>query len=169
MKSLYEDTSSSLGLLILRLGIGGFLLTHGIGKLNMLLNGQFEMFGDPIGIGSVLSVVLVTISEFLCAILVMVGLGTRIASAVVVISMAVAAFVVHGADPWTMESAYKIFMAGESEFPVAKEPALLYLIPFLALVFTGGGRFALDAVLFSRRKAEGTESVDEKHHDTNDS
>ena len=49
--------------------------------------------------------------------------------------MAVAAFVVHAGDPWTLG-------AGRS-----KEPALLYLFPFLALALTGPGRFSLDAWL----------------------
>jgi putative oxidoreductase len=81
----------------------------------------------------------------------MAGLGTRLAAAVVVVSMAVAAFVAHGGDPWTMGRAYEIFLAGETSYPASKEPALLYLIPFLALTFTGAGRFSIDGLLASRR------------------
>ena len=153
MKTRRDDLTSSIGLLILRLGIGGYMLTHGLGKLKMLLAGEFETFGDPIGLGSGLSLVLVTAAEFLAALLVMLGLATRFAAASIVIAMGVAAFVAHGGDPWTLEEAAGLFMAGETKFPVSKEPALLYLFPFLALVFTGAGRFSVDAMIHRRWSA----------------
>lgn len=151
---MYErqrEKMTSTGLLIMRLGVGGYLLTHGIGKLKMLLAGNFEMMGDPIGLGPELSLILVTAAEFGCSILVMLGLGTRFAAIPVVVAMAVAAFVVHGGDPWTLGKAAELFMAGETEFPLAKEGALLYLVPFLALVFTGAGKYSLDAAITDRR------------------
>lgn len=147
-----QEQTLSIGLLILRLGIGGYLLTHGVGRLQMLLAGQFEQMGDPIGLGNVLSLILVTISEFLCALLVMAGLATRPAAAIIVISMSVAAFAAHANDPWTMARAAELFFAGEVSYPASKEPALLFLIPCLALVFTGAGAFSLDALLRSRRQ-----------------
>jgi putative oxidoreductase len=136
---------TSIGLLILRLGMSGYMMTHGWGKLQMLLGGEFEQFGDPIGVGKTLSLILAVFGEFVCPALVALGLFTHLASIPVVITMAVAAFIVHAADPWTMG-------AGAS-----KEPALLFLIPFLALVFTGAGRLSIDAVLCARcgkRKAK---------------
>ena len=148
-----RELGTSIGLLILRLGVGGYLLTHGIGKLRMLLAGQFEQFGDPIGLGSVPSLVLITVAEFLCSLLVMLGLGTRFAAAAIVIAMAVAAFTEHGADPWTMEQGYKLFMSGEAKSWASREPALLYLVPALALIFTGAGRFSLDGLIGRRRGA----------------
>ena len=42
--------------------------------------------------------------------------------------MLVAAGLIHADDPWAK-----------------KEFALMYLLPFLALLFTGAGRFSLDA------------------------
>jgi putative oxidoreductase len=50
--------------------------------------------------------------------------------------MLVAAFVVHGDDPWSK-----------------KELALLYAIPFLTLGLTGPGRFSIDAWWQKRREA----------------
>ncbi|MBI5905162.1 MAG: DoxX family protein [Deltaproteobacteria bacterium] len=144
MESERNEYAASVGLLILRLGIGGYLVTHGWGKVQMLLAGAGGQFGDPIGLGPTASLVLVATAEFLCALLIIVGLGTRFAAVPVVISMSVAAFVVHARDPWTMETAARAFMAGTSKTWFAKEPALLYLVPFLALVFTGGGMFSLD-------------------------
>ena len=151
MEAERKEMSASIGLLILRLGIGGYLITHGWGKLQMLLAGGAETFGDPIGLGSTLSLLLVTTSEFLCALLIVLGLATRLAAVPVVITMAVAAFVIHAGDPWTMEAAANAFFSGASKTWFSKEPALLYLIPFLSLVFTGGGKISLDGLIAVRR------------------
>jgi uncharacterized membrane protein YphA (DoxX/SURF4 family) len=64
--------------------------------------------------------------------------------------MAVAAFVAHAGDPWSMETAAIRFFAGESQTWFSKQPALMFLIPFLALVFSGAGRFSLDRLLWPR-------------------
>lgn len=153
MTKTNSGTATSVGLLILRVGVGGLLSTHGVGKLRMLAAGDFGMFGDPIGIGSALSLTLVTAAEFGCAILVMLGLGTRLAALPVVFAMGVAAFVAHANDPLSMEKAAMAFFAGESETWSSKEPALLFLVPFLALAFTGAGKWSLDAWIDRRRKA----------------
>lgn len=149
MEERSQGLGNSIGLLILRLGIGGYLLTHGWGKLQMVLAGDFAKFGDPIGLGSGLSLVLVTMAEFFCALAVIVGLATRPAAAVIVFSMSVAAFGT-GSHPWTMEEAARRFMAGASKSWASKEPALLYLIPFLALVLTGAGGLSLDRWIRTR-------------------
>jgi uncharacterized membrane protein YphA (DoxX/SURF4 family) len=44
-------------------------------------------------------------------------------------------------------------MAGTAESWASKEPALLYLVAFLALIFTGAGRYSLDALIRKRRGA----------------
>ncbi|MEX0886848.1 MAG: DoxX family protein [Phycisphaeraceae bacterium] len=141
---------TSIGLLILRLGIGGYMLTHGLEKLAMLRAGDFEMMGDPIGIGAVPSLLLITFAELVCSLFVMMGLATRLAAVPPAIGMAVAAFVAHAADPWTMGQGYALFFAGEAEMPLSKQPAMMFLVGFLALVFTGPGRLSLDALLWPR-------------------
>jgi putative oxidoreductase len=151
MEAKHKEMPVSIGLLILRIGIGGYLVTHGMGKVQMLLAGGADKFGDPIGMGSTMSLALVTMSEFLCALLIILGLATRLAAVPVVISMAVAAFVIHAGDPWTMGAAANAFFSGASKTWFSKEPALLYLIPFLSLVFTGGGRLSIDGLIAMRR------------------
>ena len=134
-----NETRNDIGLLILRVGIGAFMLAaHGWGKLANFgeLAGTFP---DPIGLGSTISLLLAIFAEVLCALLIIIGLGTRFAAVPLLITMLVAAFVVHADDPW-----------GKKEF------ALLYAIPFLTLIFSGGGRFALDAVIRRRRQASTT-------------
>lgn len=147
-----SDSKLSLGLLILRVGIGGYLITHGWGKLQMILAGQYEMFGDPIGIGSRLSLILVMFAELVCALLVVIGAATRLAAIPVVIAMGVAAFVAHGSDPWTMQAAAMAFFSGASKSWASKQPALMFLAVFLALIFTGAGQYSIDALVARRRK-----------------
>ena len=125
-----SSTWNDIGLLILRLGIGGFILTtHGWGKL-VGFNELAARFPDPIGLGPTASLALAVFAEALCGLLLVLGLGTRFAAVPLLVTMLVAAFVVHAGDPWAK-----------------KELALLYAIPFLTLIFTGGGRFALERVI----------------------
>ena len=120
----------SLALLLLRIGAGGLLLGgHGWSKL-MHFGERAATFADPIGLGSAASLTLVVGAEVFCAALVIMGLGTRFATIPILIFLVVAAFVQHAADPF-----------GKKELP------LLYMVPFLALLITGGGRYALDATI----------------------
>ena len=123
-----------VGLLVLRVGSGLLLMGHGWGKLSDLLAGKTE-FADPIGIGPVPSLALAAFAEFLCALLVVVGLLARWAAVPVVINMLVAALIFHANDPFNV-----------------KELAVLYTVPFLAIVFTGAGRYSLDAWRAGRRR-----------------
>jgi putative oxidoreductase len=98
------------GLLVLRLGMSGLMLTHGLPKFMNLVQGNMD-FGDPIGIGSTLSLILTVIGEAICPLLIIIGFKTRLAAIPTIITMAVAAFIVHGADAIA-----------------TKEQALLYLV-----------------------------------------
>jgi putative oxidoreductase len=127
----------SLGLLILRLGAGGLMAYgHGWGKLEKLQENP-NAFADPLGIGPSLSLALAMFAELICAVLVAVGLTTRLASIPLIVTMSVAAFMIHAADP----------LFGP---PPSKEFALLYLAPFATLLFTGPGLFSLDALFWPR-------------------
>jgi len=116
---------NNLALLLLRVGFGGFMLTHGIPKLNKLSNP--ESFPDPLGVSPLVSLILCLIGEVVAPILIIIGLKTKLATIPAIITMGVAAFVVHAADP-----------IGK------KEHALLFLIAFLAIFLAGPGRFSVD-------------------------
>jgi putative oxidoreductase len=121
------------GLLIMRLGLGGMMLFgHGWSKLAHFSE-KATMFPDPIGLGGATSLALVTFAEFFCALGIILGLATRLAAIPLVVNMLVAALIYHSGDPWPK-----------------KELALLYAVPFLTLLFAGGGKFSLDAVLWPR-------------------
>lgn len=120
----------SLAVLLLRLGFASLLLTHGYGKLQSFLAGDHD-FPDPLHVSPVVSHALTVFAEFFCAILLMLGLFTRIAAIILIGCMAVIAFMIHGPDP-----------IGD------KEQALLYLVSFIAVFLTGPGKYSLDARIF---------------------
>jgi putative oxidoreductase len=130
-----SSNAPSTGLLVLRVGAGVMmLLAHGWPKLAGFAT-YAERFPDPIGLGPAPSLVLAILAEVVCAVLVVVGLGTRFAAVPLVITMLVAGLIVHAPDPWAK-----------------KELALLYATAFTTLVVTGGGRWSLDAVIAARRR-----------------
>jgi len=133
-KFLFSVGSSSLatnlGLLSLRLMFGlGMLCGHGWGKL-LSYGDKMDSFPDPLGISSPVSLAAAVFAEVVCAALVALGLFTRAALIPLLFTMIIAAFVVHGGDPF-----------GE------KEMALLYLVGYAALFLTGPGKFSLDQKL----------------------
>jgi putative oxidoreductase len=125
--------SPSLGSLILRLFVGtSMAFAHGLGKLP-----PSQQFVDGVTtIGFPLPEFFAwaaAISEFLGGLLIVAGLFTRYAALFLGITMIVAAFMVHGADPFQV-----------------KELAFFYLFACLTLLFQGAGRFSLDN--FFRKK-----------------
>lgn len=135
---ILSDTSyPDVAQLFLRVGFGGMMLLHGLGKLMDLLNGKtafFESF-DPFGIGGVAMLTLAVVAEFGCAILLIVGLFTRLSLIPLVVTMAIAFLVFHAQDPL-----------------MDKELPLLYLVDFVGLFLLGPGKYSLDYIL--QRKNE---------------
>lgn len=124
IQSMLQD----LGLLFLRIGVGGSMLFfHGWDKFTRYFDPAFDasQFPDPIGLGSALGYALVTASEFLFSVLILVGVLTRASSVPLFIAMFVAAFVHHASDPWEK-----------------RELALVYMFGAAALICLGGGKFA---------------------------
>jgi putative oxidoreductase len=127
LKPTLSSPNADWGLLILRVGVSLLMLTHGYGKLQNFLNGATD-FPDPLHIGPVVSMGLVVFSEFICSILLILGLFTRLALIPLIITMLVIVFNIHIADPLDV-----------------KEHALLFLFPYISLFLTGAGSFSLDA------------------------
>lgn len=122
-----------LGLLLLRTVAAGFMLVHGIPKLIQLFTGAPDSFSSVMGMNPALSLLLAVFAEFLCSLLIILGLFTRLATIPLIITMAVAAFHVHGADPFA-----------------AKEKALLFLLIFTFLLLTGGGIYSIDGFMYKK-------------------
>ena len=121
-----KKISIDFGLLLMRTFFSLGMMTHGYGKFLKVIQGDFE-FGDPIGIGPTLSLILTVIAEFIAPILIILGWKTRIASLFPTITMIVAFFIVHDGDPFSR-----------------KEKAFVYLIAFLTIYLTGPGKYSLD-------------------------
>jgi putative oxidoreductase len=121
---------TSLGLLILRVGFAGCIVVrHGLPKL-LDFGNKLYTFPDPIGLGSPISLALAVSAEFLCGILIVIGIFTRFAAVPLVIFMSVAFFIVHSADPFAQ-----------------KEMAFLYLLAFLSILVAGPGRYSADGLV----------------------
>ena len=127
--NITEFVNTGYSLLILRVvATFAMIYGHGWGKLMRVFEGNFQ-FGDPIGLGPTLSLILAAFAEAICSFLVMIGYYTRAAALVLVINMSVIFFLVHlPSDPF-----------GRMELP------LVYLAIFLTLFFTGPGKYSLDA------------------------
>jgi len=134
MRTLTSPVSlnTDFATLLLRLVFGGMFIYHGYPKLANY-DQMVQMFGDPIGIGNELSVILTIFGEFVCGILIVLGLFTRFAVVPVFITMLVAYFVAHGKD----------------EFTVKMLP-FVYLFLCVVIFILGSGKYSVDAALFKK-------------------
>ncbi len=127
-------TLTDIGLLVARLGIAALMLTHGIPKMLMLFSGAPVQFPPVMGLSVELSLALAVFAEVFCSVLIMAGLATRLAVVPLIITMLVAAFVIHAADPLAKQ-----------------EPALQYLLVYIVLLFAGSGKYSIDYLLKGQR------------------
>ena len=122
-----ENISKDLGLLILRLSSGGLMLAHGLPKLMKLFGDAAIQFPDPLGIGATASLSAAVFTEVVCAIFLILGFKTKFVTLPLAFTMLVAAFMVHAADPFKV-----------------KEKAILYMLVYIGLFFTGAGKLSID-------------------------
>ena len=125
----------NLALLILRLTVGGFMLSHGLGKFSKLVGDEVIQFADPFGIGVTASLALVVFAEMFCSVFLILGIATRLSAIPLIITMLVAAFIAHADDGF-----------GKQELP------LLYMLCYIVLLISGPGKIALDSVIYSKLK-----------------
>ena len=120
----YYPQKINLVLLLLRLSVGVFMLSHGMGKFPKLFGDDPVKFADPIGVGETASLALTVFAEVLCSLFLILGIATRLAAIPLLITMLVAVLFIHAADPIAV-----------------KEPALHYLLVYLVLLFAGSGKY----------------------------
>ena len=128
-----HNTATDVALLVARISIAVLMLTHGLPKLMMLLSGAPVQFPPMFGLTAEIALGLAVFAEVFCSILILFGLGTRLAVIPLIVTMLVAALMIHGADPFAKQ-----------------EPSLQYLLVYTVLLLTGAGRFSLDYVLQRR-------------------
>lgn len=125
-----STTSMSAGLLILRVFTGvSLFLKHGLEKLTGYST-MVQHFPNPLHIGAHATLAFALLSDGICSVLVVVGLFTRAAAAIVLINLLAAFLLVHHAA---------FFTDGHVEL------VWVYIAAFLAILVAGPGRFSIDA------------------------
>lgn len=120
-----------LGLLIMRIACGGMMaLFHGWPKLQSFFD-RMDSFPDPLHLSSPVSLTLTVLAEFVCGMLICLGVFTRISGILMAITMCVAAFIVHAGDPIA-----------------DRELALFYLAGSMLIVLNGSGKYSLNRISF---------------------
>ena len=105
---------------------------HGLSKV-ISIGGDVAAFPNPIGLGSRLSLYLVVFAEVVCAAAVIAGAFFRLALIPIIVTMAVALFVVHRGQEFA-----------------AKELAFIFFVVFVMLWMVGAGRYSLDNIIAKR-------------------
>lgn len=132
-----SDTSTSVGLLLLRVGICfNLFVKHGFEKITGYSQAAVH-FKDPIHIGQHASLTMALFSDSICSVLIAFGFATRAASLYVFTMLFIIFALVHQ---------FQYFGAPEHVEVVA-----LYMSAFLGLIFTGPGKYSIDAMLSKRR------------------
>ncbi|MDO5615197.1 MAG: DoxX family protein [Cruoricaptor ignavus] len=125
-------------LLIIRIFIGFAMITHGLPKLQKLLDGGEIQFFNFLGLGTKFSLGLTVFSEFFCSIFIILGLFSRWASFFLFFTMLVVAFVVHGGDAFS-----------------DREIGFLYMAIYLVLLAFGPGKYSVDGMISRRKEDDG--------------
>lgn len=137
LKTGVRQSHLDVWLLLLRILVAVFMFTHGFPKFMRLMAGGEIRFGDPIGLGPEVSLVLAIFAEVICSTFVLIGLATRLAVIPLSFTMLVAAFIAHGPDPFA-----------------EKETALLYFLIYITLWILGSGKYSVDYLLRNRLTEE---------------
>jgi len=136
LNAKFVPSSSDVGLLVLRIGAGLILfLRHGWEKVSQLtlINPHFP---DPLHIGHSTTWVLAVLSDGICSLLIVLGVGTRWLSLYCFFNIFVAWALVH-----------HFTFLGKSPGADHGELIALYLVAFAALMAAGPGRYSVDARL----------------------
>ncbi|MDN3594112.1 DoxX family protein [Zunongwangia endophytica] len=125
-------------LLIFRIGISILMLFHGVPKLITFFTEDEINFADPLGAGQTLTFTIAVLAEFVCSVMIILGLATRIATIPLILTIGIAAIIVHMPDGMAKQ-----------ELP------FLYLLSYILLFYTGAGKFSLDHYFMYRAEKKG--------------
>jgi putative oxidoreductase len=123
----------NLVLLLLRISVGLFMLSHGLGKFSKLFGDEPIKFPDPIGVGVTASLALTVFAEVFCSLFLIFGIATRLAAIPLLITMLVAVLIVHINDGF-----------GKQELP------LLYSMVYISIAIAGAGKFSIDSLIYKK-------------------
>ena len=131
----FRGKGVSFFILILRVFFGVMFFTHGLQKM-MNFSVLSDSFPSVLGLGSYTTLMVSIFCEFCCSLFLIAGLLHRLVLIPMIVTMAVAFFDIHDA------------MMPEGEL------ALIYLIVFIILFFTGPGRYSFDYLIDTKFKKD---------------
>jgi putative oxidoreductase len=141
-----RDATASLGIVVLRVLVGLMMIIgHGLPKIeNFAARKEFFYVPDflPDRFAS-MSLLACIGAEVFAATFVIIGFATRPAAFILGFTMVVAAFGALGGAPWFQSSPTLVD---------TKELSILYLIPMISLILSGGGAYSLDALFYKDMK-----------------
>jgi len=144
LNAKFVSTSSDAGLLVLRVATGFILfMRHGWEKVSRLtlINPTFP---DPLHIGHNLTWTLAMLSDGICSLLIILGVGTRWLSAYCFFNIFVAFALVH-----------HFTFLGKSPGADHGELIALYLGALATLMVAGPGRYSVDAMVEEKEETSG--------------
>lgn len=130
----YSKNGVNFCLLLLRLGLGVMMLTHGVPKL-LNYNQIAPDFFDPFQVSSHVSFVLVLVAEVVCSLFLIFGLFSRLVVIPLIIQMLIVIFVVHMPEGFGRQ-----------------ELAVHYLVGYMIILILGPGKISLDGIPSRRKK-----------------
>ena len=134
MKRLFNKSHAPVnldaGIFLVRIVISILMLMHGVPKVMKFFTDEPVAFVNFLGLGAGFSLTLTVLAEVVCSLLLIIGLFTRPALIMLIITMAVAGFYIHAEDPFAV-----------------KEKAIIFLLTYIFLFFTGSGKYSLDKIL----------------------
>lgn len=128
-----KQTNLHIALLLLRVSLGAMMLLHGISKLNHGVDGIGNMLSEK-GIPSFIAYG-VLIGEVVAPLLMIAGYRTKLASIVFAFTMLVAVLLAHSDDIFALSK----------HGSWAIELQALYFFGAVALILTGGGKYAVSS------------------------
>lgn len=129
----YSRFSFSVATLLLRLGFGALMIpNHGYAKLISYADRKDD-FMSFMGLGGPFSLGLTIFSEFLCSILLIIGLFTRLATIPLIITV----LVILSVHDWEIFGKHELV------------PALM--LGYVAILLLGPGKFSLDQLIVKNR------------------
>jgi putative oxidoreductase len=135
VKMSFLQSSTDAGLLFLRVSVGlSLFMKHGYEKI-FNFSQMAPVFSDPLHLGSTPSLIIAMISDSICSLLIVFGLGTRWAAAWSFATIFVG---------WAFQHHFLFFghlVADHGELSV------LYIVAMGAIFIAGPGRFSVDALL----------------------
>jgi putative oxidoreductase len=125
----YSEGLFNLSIFLLRISLGILIcLNHGLPKLANYSTWRRDFY-NPFHIGSGLTLALSIFAEVFAAMLLVLGLFSRLSAFILVINMLFASFIYHRGHPID-----------------TYENALLYLAGFLCILLVGPGKISVDGI-----------------------